>query len=220
VSIAALVTGLLGLNVVAIVLGVLGLRRTKRNGTKGRGMAIAGIVLGGVGLIALIAVVAAIALGISTYDRHIDQLHDRCGDGDMVACDRLYSDAVRGSEEEEFGATCGGRTEGLTDCAGLDANGSAPSEEGDASDEADPFGEDPAAPSSDPSDLGTLFGDADSYGDDPRLDSLWDACEAGDGQACDDLYLESPFGSEYEEFGDTCGGRTAGGPRCSATIAG
>ncbi|WP_324649265.1 hypothetical protein [Georgenia sp. H159] len=46
-----------------------------------------------------------------------------------------------------------------------------------------------------------------SYGDDPRLDGLWDACADGDGQACDTLYMESPAGSEYEEFGDTCGGR-------------
>lgn len=46
-----------------------------------------------------------------------------------------------------------------------------------------------------------------SYGDDPRLDDLWDACADGDGQACDTLYMESPAGSEYEEFGDTCGGR-------------
>ena len=50
-------------------------------------------------------------------------------------------------------------------------------------------------------------GDDSTYGDDPYLDRLWDACEAGDGQACDDLYLESPLGSGYEEFGDTCGDR-------------
>lgn len=49
--------------------------------------------------------------------------------------------------------------------------------------------------------------DANSYGDDPALDSLYDGCEAGDMQACDDLYLESPFGSEYEAFGDSCGDR-------------
>ena len=42
------------------------------------------------------------------------------------------------------------------------------------------------------------------------LDALWDACEEGDGQACDDLYFQSPFDSEYEEFGKTCGGRLEG----------
>lgn len=46
-----------------------------------------------------------------------------------------------------------------------------------------------------------------SYGDDPALDRLWDACAAGDGDACDDLYRQSPVFSDYEEFGDTCGGR-------------
>ena len=61
--------------------------------------------------------------------------------------------------------------------------------------------------------LGESFGDfepssgAQSYGDDPELDALYDACAAGDGDACDDLYYQSPFGSEYEEFGNTCGGR-------------
>lgn len=65
----------------------------------------------------------------------------------------------------------------------------------------------------------SLFGEGDSsdttdesaaegtYGSDPDLDELYDRCEAGDYQACDDLYNESPTGSEYEEFGDTCGGR-------------
>jgi len=45
------------------------------------------------------------------------------------------------------------------------------------------------------------------YGDDPELDALYDACADGDGGACDDLYYQSPFGSDYEEFGNTCGGR-------------
>lgn len=51
------------------------------------------------------------------------------------------------------------------------------------------------------------MGDADTYGDDPELDALWDACDAGDGDACDTLFLRSPFGSEYERFGQSCGGR-------------
>jgi hypothetical protein len=52
-------------------------------------------------------------------------------------------------------------------------------------------------------------GDAEegTYGSDPALDELYDQCEDGDYQACDDLYNESPVGSEYEEFGDTCGDR-------------
>lgn len=53
--------------------------------------------------------------------------------------------------------------------------------------------------------------EGDTYGDNPVLDALWDACEGGDGEACDDLYFQSPGGSAYEEFGDTCGGRFEGG---------
>jgi len=36
---------------------------------------------------------------------------------------------------------------------------------------------------------------------------LYDQCADGDNQACDDLFLESPGGSEYEAFGSNCGGR-------------
>lgn len=45
-----------------------------------------------------------------------------------------------------------------------------------------------------------------TYGDDPDLDLLWLACQSEDWLACDDLYLESPVGSEYEFFGASCGG--------------
>ena len=50
-----------------------------------------------------------------------------------------------------------------------------------------------------------VFGDADTYGDDPALDALWDGCAAGDYAACDTLWIESPFGSDYESFAETCG---------------
>ena len=43
-----------------------------------------------------------------------------------------------------------------------------------------------------------------TYGDDAYLDSLWDACAAGDAEACDQLYLESTPGTDYEWFGGTC----------------
>jgi hypothetical protein len=55
---------------------------------------------------------------------------------------------------------------------------------------------------------------AGGYGEDAVLDALWDACAAEDWEACDDLYRDSPLGSEYEEFGDTCGYRTAGEEWC------
>ncbi|QAY64902.1 DUF4190 domain-containing protein [Xylanimonas allomyrinae] len=53
-----------------------------------------------------------------------------------------------------------------------------------------------------------------TYGDNPRLDTLWDQCQAGDMGACDDLYFSSTWHSDYERFGDTCGGRTNGYARC------
>jgi hypothetical protein len=45
-------------------------------------------------------------------------------------------------------------------------------------------------------------------GDSVALDALWDACAQGFGQSCDQLFDEAPLGSDYEEFGVTCGGRT------------
>jgi hypothetical protein len=35
-----------------------------------------------------------------------------------------------------------------------------------------------------------------------------EACEGGDMAACDDLYYETPVGSEEERIGSTCGGRS------------
>lgn len=62
-------------------------------------------------------------------------------------------------------------------------------------------------------DFGLLPGD--TYGDNPQLDAMWDACDAGDDEACDELYRNSEFGSEYEEFGDTCAGRGRDGVWCA-----
>jgi hypothetical protein len=43
----------------------------------------------------------------------------------------------------------------------------------------------------------------------PQLDTLRADCEAGDPDACDQLYMEAPPGSDYETFGATCGDRLA-----------
>lgn len=44
-----------------------------------------------------------------------------------------------------------------------------------------------------------------AFGDDNDLDKLWRECERGIWTSCDDLYLQSPLGSEYEWFGASCG---------------
>lgn len=74
VAVAALVTGALGLGPVAVALGVVGLRRTRPAGspgsvgTRGRGLAVAGTVLGVVGVLAWAALVA-VAVGTSSASR-------------------------------------------------------------------------------------------------------------------------------------------------------
>lgn len=51
--------------------------------------------------------------------------------------------------------------------------------------------------------------DEDWMSGDAHLDALYVACDEGEMGACDDLYWESPVGSDHEAFGDTCGGRQA-----------
>lgn len=57
-AIASLVLGILGMSVLALIFGYLGLRDTKRDPTLGgRGLAIAGVVLGWIGVAATIIIV-------------------------------------------------------------------------------------------------------------------------------------------------------------------
>lgn len=58
VAVASLVTGVLGLGPVALGLGIAGLRRTRPGRLGGRGLAVAGVVLGVVGTLAWLATVA------------------------------------------------------------------------------------------------------------------------------------------------------------------
>jgi len=173
----------------------------------------------------------------------LDDLYAACEAGDMQACDDLYLEAPVGSEYEDFGFTCGNRTDGSRWCVDEIPTG-----------DIDDYGDDPyldglwddcaagdmaacdalylespidsryeefgytCGDLTDGSmwcvDVGSGVGQPFGYGDDPYFDGLWDDCEAGDMQACDDLYSESPVGSDYEWFGDTCGSRTAGGVWC------
>lgn len=60
-AIASLVTALVGLGLVAVGLGIAALVRIGRNGSRGRGLAIAGIVIGAVGAVVVI-VLGAVAV--------------------------------------------------------------------------------------------------------------------------------------------------------------
>ncbi|MFP4512979.1 MAG: S1C family serine protease [Acidimicrobiales bacterium] len=66
---------------------------------------------------------------------------------------------------------------------------------------------DGAVPQPGPDEPDTWSSDADTYGDHPMLDELWEQCEGGDFEACDDLWWLAPPDSGYERFGDTCGER-------------
>lgn len=72
-AIAALVCGILWgfgfLSIVALVLGIVAIGQTRSRGQQGRGMAIAGVVLGGIGIVGAIASVAVlVAVGNNLSD--------------------------------------------------------------------------------------------------------------------------------------------------------
>ena len=67
--------------------------------------------------------------------------------------------------------------------------------------------EDPVTAAADCIDPETTGGPIDTYGDDPTLDLLWDACEGGNNQVCDELYRTAPLDSGYLEFARGCAGR-------------
>jgi amino acid transporter len=133
-AIAALITGIFA-TFVGIILGIIALNRIKKSGNGGKGLAIAGIIVGSLGTI-FAGIIVAIALAAVSI--------------------------VNNSGSQVFS-----------------------------------------------------FDDT-SYGDNAVLDALWDDCADGDMRACDDLYFDSPVGSEYEEFGDTCGHREAAGTLCTS----
>jgi hypothetical protein len=173
-------------------------------------------------------------------DSGLDQLMDRCGEGDMGACDTLLVEAPEDTEYWFFADTCGERLDGGGSCL---TRVDLPSEYGDSEQLDELFDGCNAGDLAACDQLaGTAplateyweFGDSCggrqprgggecteiegdgspyTYGDDPWLDELWDGCNNEDFEACQILYEESPIDSEYEWFGGTCGGRldVAGG---------
>jgi len=112
----------------------------------------------------------------------LDALWDACADEDWAACDDLYRQATRGTAYWNFGDTCGGAWDANTTDWCVDAmTGGATGD-----DEFDDSG----------------ITEAQRI----WFEALASACGAGDWDACDLLYMESPSGSSYEHFGTTCGG--------------
>ena len=185
---------------------------------------------------------AAPVPGTYGSDATLDFLWDACADGDMVACDDLYRQAPVGSGYEAFGDTCGYRQGGGQWCdagavpASANTYGDDPVLDGlwDACAAGDMLACDDLYTRAPAGSEYEWYGDscgwrtngADwcytaatvapyTYGDDSALDWMWDMCAIGDWASCDQLYVDSPAGSEYERFGDTCGYLTAGGTWCS-----
>ncbi|GAA1828056.1 DUF4190 domain-containing protein [Agromyces salentinus] len=62
-SIVGFVLSLLGFNVVAIVLGFIGLNQVKKTGERGRGLALAAVIIGFVSIaIIIIAIIVSVSL--------------------------------------------------------------------------------------------------------------------------------------------------------------
>lgn len=123
-------------------------------------------------------------------DAELDELWLECSDGDGASCDLMYQISPVGSDYEAYGWTCGGITvfDDCADAAKLDT---------EFFDDLGNFDLDQVANPDDP-----------PPGDDAALDALWVECSAEVAASCDQLFVESPSGSDYEAFGWTCGGRT------------
>jgi len=98
----------------------------------------------------------------------------------------------------------------IAEVAGLDADGAAPvpsppyTTPGEVPDAAPGRGTDtPVVPAG----LGAPSVTLDDLDPSDPLYELAERCDAGDDAACDELYRQSPIGSDFEEFGRTCGGR-------------
>ncbi|GAA4873641.1 trypsin-like peptidase domain-containing protein [Serinicoccus chungangensis] len=136
-------------------------------------------------------------------DATLAALWDTCAAGDLEACDSLWRDSPIGSGYEAFAATCGGTSEASHGTCVSDAEWAAQEaawEAERAQDEADRAAEDAAEQASE---------EQAQAEQEAALASLLSACEAGDMQACDDLFWESPSGSAAEATAADCGGHFA-----------
>ena len=124
-------------------------------------------------------------------DPTLNVLAQSCFDGDMASCDQLFEDSAAGSPYQHYGDTCAGRQPLNTGAFCTDAFDSASGQPTVTISAATP----PA--SQQPIGLG----------DDPTLNAFAQSCFDGDMASCDRLYENSPAGSLYEQYADTCAGR-------------
>jgi uncharacterized membrane protein len=89
-SIAALVCGIIALVPFAIAFGIAGITRTRFGRRRGRGMAIAGVVLGAAWLVVVVVVIVLAAVGISNSDHA-----DRNADGQISHKQSVSPSALR-----------------------------------------------------------------------------------------------------------------------------
>jgi len=66
-AIASLILGIVGVSILAIILGHVGLNQIKRNGEQGRGMALAGVILGYIGFAGTVIWIIAVAVFAANY---------------------------------------------------------------------------------------------------------------------------------------------------------
>lgn len=65
-AVFALVTGIFGMSLLAVILGHVSLRQIARTHQRGRGMAIAGTVLGYLGLVIAVTIVVIVMIGYNS----------------------------------------------------------------------------------------------------------------------------------------------------------
>jgi uncharacterized membrane protein len=84
------------LGVLAVVFGILGMRRARRGGAPHGGLSIAGAVLGGLGLIAslVIVVIGASVVGSDEFKNLQECVDQAQTQAEMDRCERDYGDQV------------------------------------------------------------------------------------------------------------------------------
>ena len=129
----------------------------------------------------------------------LDSLAVGCATEDMLSCDLLFLYSPPGSDDHEFGATCGWRTDGSI------AGGC------ERIDEFDPGELRSNCANGDMDACSDLWLNSATGSDDEQfaLDSLRAGCADGDMSGCDLLFMYSSE-SDDVEFGATCGERADG----------